>query len=97
MSIEDDFKEATKSLATVNTRDDRDMPIFHRIAESGRSRSRSSYVRNFDGNVKIGNKFMDRTRHLQPLQLGGNPNNGKNDTNGKNDKIGTDGRNGTNE
>ena len=43
------------------------------------------------GNVKIGDQFMDRIRHLHPRQPGGKPKNGKNDINGKNDKIGTDG------
>ena len=64
------------------------MPLSHQVADSDRGRSTSSYVRNFDGNVKVGDKFMNRRRHLHPRQLGGNPNNGK---------IGTDGRNETNE
>ena len=60
---------------------------------------KSRILRNSDGNVKIGHKFMDRKRHpLQSRQLGGNTNNGKKDDNGrKDDKIGTDGRTGTNE
>ena len=73
------------------------MPTFYRKAESDRSRSTRSDVRNSDGNVKIGNKCGDRRHHPpQPRQLGGSPNNGKKDANGKNDKSGTDGRTVTN-
>ena len=85
-------KKAARSLATVSHQEG-----MGQVADSDRGRSTSSYVRNSDGNVKIGDKFIDRRRHLHPRQPGGNPNNGKNDTTGKNDKIGTDGRNETNE
>ena len=85
-------------LLRLNTRRDRNRPVLHRKAESDISRSTSSYVRNSDGNVKIGDKCTDRMRHhLQPRQPGRTPYNGKHDANGKNDKIGTDCRTGTNE
>ena len=73
------------------------VPKSHHVADSDRGRSTFSDVRSFDGNVRIGNKFLCRRRHLHRQQLGGFPKNGKNDTNGKNDKIGTDESTGTNE
>ena len=79
ISIQDVFKKAARSLATVIHQEGMGNAY---IPPSGRGRSTSSYVRNVDGNVEIIKKFMDR-RH-----------NGKNHINGKDDKIGTDGRNG---
>ena len=66
------------------------MPLSHQVTDSNRSCSTTSHVRNFDGNVRVGDKFVDRRLHLHPRQLGGNSNNGKNDINGKDDKIGKD-------
>ena len=86
MSVQDDLKKAARSLATVSHQEG-----MGQVADSDRGRSTSINVRNSDGNVKIGDKFIDRRRHLHPRH----PNNGN--TTGKNDKIGTDGRNGTNE
>ena len=68
------------------------MPISHQVTDSDKGRLTSSYDRNIDADVKIGDKFMDRrSRPLYLRRPGGNPNIGKNDTKGKNDKIGTDG------
>ena len=97
--IQEEFERQPHLLRWLNkTRKEREMLIFHKVADSGRGRPTSSYVRNSDANVKIGDKFMGRRLHpLNPRRPGGNPNNGKNDINGKNDKVGTDGRNWTNE
>ena len=87
--IQEDFKRQPHLLGWLKkTRKEREMLIFHKVADSGRGRPTSSYVRNSDANVKIGDKFMGRRLHpLNPRRPGGNP------INGKNDKIGTDGRN----
>ena len=55
----------------IDTRKEWWMLISHQVAGSDEGRSTSSYVRISDGNVKIGDKFIYRRRHLHPRQLGG--------------------------
>ena len=70
------------------------MPKSHQVADSDRGRSTSSYVCNFDGNVKTGDTFMDR---FSLDNLVGTPTLIRTAPSSKNVKIGTDGKNGTNE
>ena len=60
------------------TRKGWEMLFSHQVSDSDRGRSTSSYVRNCAGDVKNGDIFMDRSRHLHLRQLGGNLNSGKN-------------------
>ena len=71
MTVHDDFKKATRTLAAVGHQVEWEMPISHQVAGSDRGRLTSSHVSNFEGNVDIIKKFMDRRRQHRPRQSGG--------------------------